>query len=266
MIPKNYNPFLVRNNIGRITIFVLAATLFIGITAFTLNDAGDKKWYSTENSDSVYYSTTLMYDVHGAYDHPVKRNKLNNAVYISDFIEDYPVNWITEYMSVEFIANNNGKEMRTVGKNNILNADQRNFLKRIESGTPLEINVKYRYRNSVTDNLENYQMHTKLMVIPEIEAEYIGGDYKLRNYLWVNAIQNISKSAGNALKPTVVKFTVSETGEIINSKIYKSSGDEDTDILFLNAINKMPKWKPALDENGKNIKQEFEFRVGNDGC
>jgi TonB family protein len=63
-----------------------------------------------------------------------------------------------------------------------------------------------------------------------------------------------------------VLFTVSEAGEIVNTKISKTSGDAKTDKLMIEAINKMPKWKPAENAKGIKVAQEFEFGVGRGGC
>jgi hypothetical protein len=32
--------------------------------------------------------------------------------------------------------------------------------------------------------------------------------------------------------------------------------------MLVEAIHKMPKWKPAQDAKEKNVKQEFEFSIG----
>ena len=61
-------------------------------------------------------------------------------------------------------------------------------------------------------------------------------------------------------------FTVNEEGEIVNAKISQTSGDSKTDKLFVEAINKMPKWKPAQNSKGVKVKQEFIFNLSGGGC
>jgi len=62
-----------------------------------------------------------------------------------------------------------------------------------------------------------------------------------------------------------VKFTVNEEGKIVDALIFRSSEDPKADQLLLDAINKMPEWKPARNSTGMKIKQEFTIPMSN-GC
>ena len=101
-----------------------------------------------------------------------------------------------------------------------------------------------------------------ITVVPEIEAEYIGGYQELIKYLKVNVIDKISEPSVTAIRfqppfqSAKVIFTVNEEGKIVNATISKTSGDAKTDKILPDAINKMPKWKPA-NEKGIKVKQEF---------
>ena len=64
----------------------------------------------------------------------------------------------------------------------------------------------------------------------------------------------------------LIHFTVTVEGKVSNASIIESSKDPEIDKLLLKAIRKMPDWKPAVDAEGKNVEQEFEFIVGNEGC
>jgi TonB family protein len=88
----------------------------------------------------------------------------------------------------------------------------------------------------------------------------------MTKYLKENAINKISETTSKELKQGIVRFTVNEEGTITDAKIFKTSGDLNTDKLLLEVINKMPKWRAAEDSNGIKVKQEFEFSVGNVGC
>jgi hypothetical protein len=44
------------------------------------------------------------------------------------------------------------------------------------------------------------------------------------------------------------------------------SGYLKMDKLFVDAIHKMPNWKPAETKAGIKVKQEFLFNFGNTGC
>lgn len=88
----------------------------------------------------------------------------------------------------------------------------------------------------------------------------------MTQYLRENAINKIPETTSKQLQQALVGFTVNEKGAIANVQISKTSGDPNTDKLLLEAINKMPKWRPAEDSKGVKVKQEFEFSVGNVGC
>jgi TonB family protein len=158
--------------------------------------------------------------------------------------------------------------MKAVSPNDALSTEQKNILNTVDPGTGITINVTYKSKNAVTDNIVNSTMSVSMMIVPEIEAEYIGGYQQLKKYLKENVISKISEAKTWQLQDAnaIVLFTVDEDGEIVNTKISKTSGDAKTDKLLVDAINKMPKWKPAENSKGIKVKQEFEFSVGNSGC
>ena len=104
-------------------------------------------------------------------------------------------------------------------------------------------------------------------VVPETEAEYPGGFKQITGYLRANVFNKISgATASEKIQQAIVKFTVNENGEILEAKISKTSTDPTIDNLILNAINKMPKWKPAENANGIKVKQEMTIPFGSGGC
>lgn len=230
---------------------------------------------------SLFIVTAFCQDynfvVRGKYLRPVKKEKLNEARYISDLIPGYPTNWIIQYVSVEILATCNGNTVKAESTNNTLSTIQKSILNSADLASDIVIKVVYKYKNAATDIIENYRMNTMVTVVPETEAQYIGGYQALKKYLQENGINKIIEPdriekllTGNLFlppaKPAVVFFTVNEQGEIVNAKISNTSGNAKTDKILLEAINKMPTWKPAENEKGKKVKQEFKFTVGKGGC
>ena len=109
-------------------------------------------------------------------------------------------------------------------------------------------------------------MHFEVTVVPEIEAEFIGGHEQLTQYLKENAIDKISETDSKTMQQAIVSFTVNEKGAITNAQISTTSGDPEIDKLLMKAITRMPKWKPAENAMGIKVKQDFQFTVGNGGC
>lgn len=252
-----------------------AIILFFGLATFNLSNCLSQT-YSYYSKDVFPGSTPinppainqdLRYEVHGMYKRPVKQLKLSNAKLISDVVPEYPVNWISDYVSVEISATYAGKVMKAVSSNDALNSEQKNILNTADIGTSIVVDVNYKYKNSVTEDIVNHVMHTWLTVVPEIEAEYPGGYNRMTKYFKENGINKISESGRKLFQQVLIRFSIDKKGEIVDSKIYETSGDAEIDKILIEAINKMPKWRPAQNSKGIKVKQEFEFNVGtNGGC
>jgi TonB family protein len=211
------------------------------------------------------FSQNVSYEVHGKYKHPVKVETLTKAVSISDIIPYYPVNWISGYVSTELSVTGDGKEKIASGQDDLLSAEQKRILKKVDPGTEIVIKIIYNYNNPVNGNIETGNMNYSATVVPETEAGYTGGHEQMTQYLKENAMDKIPDSAFKQLQPVVVRFTVNEEGEIANAEISRESGDPQIDRLLLDVINNMPKWSPAQDSGGKRVRQEFEFSVSSGG-
>jgi TonB family protein len=209
------------------------------------------------------FSQDFTYEIHGKYERPVKNEMFAEAKLVSDFIEGYPVNWIKDYVSVEISSTLDGIPVKATSTTEVLTFEQQNLLKRTGLGTALVISVVYKSKNAATDLIEIQQMKVSMTVVPDVEAEFIGGKELLNKYFKENGINNISEASLKQIQQGVINFTITEKGDVANAKITKTSGDLKTDKLLLKAIYKMPKWKPAEDENGKKVKQKFVFSVTN---
>jgi TonB family protein len=64
----------------------------------------------------------------------------------------------------------------------------------------------------------------------------------------------------------IVSFVVSEEGTVTNPAIITSSKTPKIDQIILDAIRKMPSWKPAVDAKGNRMPQTFRITFGYDGC
>lgn len=212
------------------------------------------------------YSQNLSFDIHGTYTRAIKKEKLTSANTFSDLISGYPASWITNYMAAEILVINGKDVLKATGSNDTLTTIQKDILSKAELGTDIVIDVAYRYKNSITGQMDLRTMHYTATVIPEMEAEYPGGRAAMIQYLTENAIHQISDTLSKQMKQVIISFTVNETGTIANAQVSTTSGDPETDKVLLEAISNMPAWKPAEDLKGIRVKQEFEFHVGNVGC
>jgi len=208
----------------------------------------------------------LNYEVRGIYTHPYKKDKLTKVKSIRDIIPSYPSEWIMGNISVEIFATCGGKVNKALSSNINLTKEQKNIFTSADIGSDIVIDITYESKNPVTDNIESNKLHYSVTVVPEIEAVYLGGYQQLTEYIKENAIAKIPKSKSYQFPLTKVRFTVNEDGTIINTKLFQTSEDSAIDTLLLKVINNMPKWKPAENKKGINVKQEFELSVGITGC
>lgn len=237
--------------------------MLIGVTAFA--QTGDQ-WIGNGFARVSNVTRELNIDVRATYSNPLKEESLHGVQLLNDFMPYYPKNWIHDYISVEISTSSNGKLMKASSANNRLSEEQKNILEKAELATNVIVNVKYRMKNPITHVLEDNQMLVSYTIVPEVEAEYAGGKQQVLQYLKDHGIDRISKSAPEEFQKGAVVFTINEDGDVTNAKISMTSGDSKIDMLLLDLINGMPKWKPAKNEKGMAVKQEFEFSFGIGGC
>lgn len=207
----------------------------------------------------------MRYEVRGKYSRPIKRDTLTKATSLSDIIPHYPKNWISEYVSVDIQGTCDGKLVSATGPDDNLTASQKTILKKIDLGSDLIIDVKYKYLNQLDNLIENNKMHVTFTVVPEVEAEYIGGYQQMITYLKEKSA-NIIPEKSVSKSQIKIGFTINEQGDVTNAKITETTEDPKTCELLIEIINKMPKWKPAENSKGLKVKQDFVFSVGNGNC
>lgn len=243
------------------------------------------------------FSQTSKYEYQGRPNPSVKKEKLIEAQFITDISPElwrelrlthndrfeleqrrkifyspgYNINIQgIDYVSVEISVNTNGTDLTFESASDKLNIEQKNILNNADLGTDIHIKIKFRYKKQEYDNLgsDNKIVEGELAVtvVPETEAKYPGGFKQLTEYLIENVINKISgTNYSEKLQQAIVKFTINEEGQVVNTKLFRTSTDPTANKLLLDAINKMPKWKPAENAKGIKVKQEFSIPFGG-GC
>ena len=175
-------------------------------------------------------------------------------------------NAIIDYVSVEISGICNGKIMLASSTSDVLTAEQKALLNTADAGSDINFKIMFRYKNQASADkvIEGASVVT---VVPETEASYPGGNRQITEYLSANFIDKVTvTNAAEKIQNAVVKFTINELGEIVDCKITRTSTDPQIDQVLLEAINKMPKWKPAENSKGERVKQEFVIPFGGGGC
>jgi TonB family protein len=176
---------------------------------------------------------------------------------------------IITVQSVQISVTSNGETMVAKSTDEKLSAEQKKLLTNADMGSNIRINFKYKYKDQSPDKLGSrsqlVEVHADITVVPETEAEFPGGYKQLSNYLAENVIGKTSDpKAAEQLGLATIVFTVSENGDVVSPTIARSTQNGHLDQLLLDALYKMPRWKPAVDSKGAKVKQEFviPFNVG----
>lgn len=178
---------------------------------------------------------------------------------------------IIDYISIEITASCNNKSVTSKSKSNVLTAEQKNILKTADLGSDISIKIKFKYNYQSCEFPEDpgniQEGKYTVTVLPQTEAEYPGGFKQISDHINKYVINKIPKAMlSGKIQNAIVKFTITEEGKIIDAKISRTSTDPKIDILLIDAINKMQKWKPAENAKGIKVKQEYSIPLGGGGC
>ncbi len=190
--------------------------------------------------------------------------------------QEHNYNKIIDYLSVNITSTHEGKTLTAHSSNDQLSPEQKRVLATADLNTEISIKVKFKYKDLLNDASGHepkiIEGNVSVTIVPETEAQFPGGYTELRNQL-TNTVMSKLPSGGAAksiyadkISRTVVKFTVNEEGKVIDASISNTSTDSFLDILLVDAIYHLPKWKPAKNAKGQTVKQQFNFSLGSGGC
>jgi hypothetical protein len=124
----------------------------------------------------------VKFAVRGSFGHPVTKEALTQVGALGDIVAYYPRQWITNYVSTEIQATSKGSTIIATSKSEMLTDAQKDLLIGADLGTNIVIKVNYNYANSTTGQLDLRTMQYTATVVPEIQAEYIGGYEQMTQY------------------------------------------------------------------------------------
>lgn len=183
---------------------------------------------------------------------------LRMAESISEVIPNYPSSWINDYNSVEISLTDDTSLPPSKGRRAELTSGQKALLTKAKISSHIRLVVNYQTANTVNNKIENRSMNVNLLIMPDQQAEFDGGFDSLMVHL-----NRMTKTFINykTVEELTFSFLVDKEGVITNTKIMESSGDEEVDHKFKQAINSLPAWVPAKNKSGESVSQRFEYRV-----
>ena len=209
----------------------------------------------------------LVYKVDSRHTATISKNDLHNATSVLDIVPKIATDWWkVEFQKVSVtVIGKDGEETRFEGNSKTLNAAQVMLLQSTDYSTNFYINASSMKGHPSTGERIDYAYY--FTIIPENEAEYIGGHDKLINYLKEGTKDKTVSINQDQLKPGQVSFTVTKDGTVKNIKLLNTSGYPTIDEALLELISNMPeKWQPATNLKGESVEQELIFFFGEEGC
>lgn len=205
----------------------------------------------------------LEYEVNRMYPFmPITKAQISEARTLGDLNERYKPSWIREYYSVEILAKVDGQNQTASSQNDQISPAQKALLMAADLNEEVVVKVRYLPENNLTQNAPKV-MDFKLTFIPEKEATYAAGKEQLDQYLKEKVIDHIPDDILTGYSMAAVKFLINEEGEIMEPELLWTSDNESVDELLIDAVRKMPCWKPAVFTNGTKTVQESVLMVGN---
>jgi TonB family protein len=202
-----------------------------------------------------------------------KNNFQRSLLYPDEFFNSPSESYsdVLYFTSMDITTVSKGVVMTSKSTNCILTNEQKSILNAADPGSDIHIKIRYKFKNqgsiSTYDLGQIKEGDYTVTVVPATEAEFPGGFAEITNYLVKNFFDQLSdKSSFSRNPPPVVAFVVNEDGHLSNIKIARSSNSSKVDKLLLDAISRMPQWKPAKDAQGKNIKMLYTIPLGREGC
>lgn len=189
--------------------------------------------------------------------------------------QEHNYNKIIDYLSVNITSTHDGKTHTAHSSNDQLSLEQKRILATADLNTEISIKVRFKYKDA--DNASNHgpkiiEGKVNVTVVPETEAQFPGGYTELRNQLTKSVMSKLPSGGAaesmytDKISRSVVKFMINEEGKVVDASISSTSTDSFLDILLIDAIYHLPKWKPAKNAKGQTVKQQFNFSMGSGGC
>ena len=263
---------------------LILSTLLVafGLTAFSLinwNDAtplpkeAPPSKAITADFDPLSFikqevAADFFYDI-GTRFRPIKKEGLDNAVSITDFLPRKMTDPVVAYKSVKVIILDDHRqtEMYETGNSPTLTAAQAQLLRSADYSTNILIRAEYEWLNVKTGLLEDNYFTPYLTIVPEVQAEYVNGKDALISYLRANSEAITANVKEGKLKAGKLYFTVTKDGSISAIELAATSGYPAIDERMIELITTIPgQWKPAENSEGEKVDQKLVFSFGIIGC
>lgn len=180
--------------------------------------------------------------------------------------DEYNYNNLIDFISSEITVISNKKATSIQNTSLLLSSQQKLILNNADLNSDINIKIKFKIKKQPYDSPEFVSKiesgEINIAVIPDQEAEFPGGYKQATAYFSNNFIDVVGAKKAAAID---AKFTVNEIGQITDVQLMYLAKDNKINLLIMDVLKKMPKWKPAMILNGTRVSQEFYIAFGG-GC
>lgn len=180
--------------------------------------------------------------------------------------DEHNYNNLIDFISSEITVISNKKATSIQNTSLLLSSQQKLILNNADLNSDINIKIKFKIKKQPYDSPEFVSKiesgEINIAVIPDQEAEFPGGYKQATAYFSNNFIDVVGAKKAAAID---AKFTVNEIGQITDVQLMYLAKDNKINLLIMDVLKKMPKWKPAMILNGTRVSQEFYIAFGG-GC
>lgn len=124
----------------------------------------------------------------------------------------------------------------------------------------LSVKVSFAQKKDSINDHALTQEKPEIFTVVEEMPEFPGGMQQMMKFIQINSIYPNSIKEKNIGGKVFLKFVVSETGEVKDVTVLKSSGVKELDNEAKLMMSYMPKWKPGK-QSGKEVPVYFNLPV-----
>ncbi|MEO1260370.1 MAG: hypothetical protein AAFZ15_16355 [Bacteroidota bacterium] len=214
----------------------------------------------------------LVYNIGSRFGATVTKEELHKAKTVDDITPERAEWDKITFLNMRVTVMQDDEEITALGENEVLNAGQAKLLQAAGYSTNFYMTGRGKRKGAGPEGLmdnpkDEFNFAYYFTIVPEKEAEYVGGIEKLISYLKKNSKKETAIITEEQLKPCQINFTITKNGSVAEVTLNQTSGFPSVDNTFVKLLENMPgKWRPAKNGKGKEVDQELVFFFGRQGC
>jgi len=233
------------------------------IQANTISELSPEMWHRMQLNYSERDRLDKMLHMQHSLYFSLVSAKENDVVFPNSAYEK-----LVDYISFELIVSSKGKNQSLSATGKELTVAQKALLKSADLGSHIFIKVKYYYLKEGRQKGKIHEGVTTLEPLPFHVAEYAGGYKAITQYLQSKVLDKIT-TPDSHWDPfyASVRFTIDETGKVVQVKIIDASRYPEIDALLIKALQQMPGWRAARNSQNIAVRETFTITYPFvDGC